>query len=111
MSKAETLYRLQSLDLDLDSARKRLREVENALASNPAVAHAQAELHSAQQAHHKAAVEVKSLELEGSSLDEKIKADEDRLYTGNIRTPKELVDLQHEIEMLNDVAVNTRRPY
>ena len=100
MSKAEPLYRLQLLDTDLDNARRQLAEIAAALNSNSAVNHARAELASAQQAYQKQSVGVKSLELEGRSLDDRIKADEDRLYTGNIRTPKELIDLQREVEML-----------
>ena len=100
MSKAEPLYRLQLLDIDLDQARKQLRDVEGALSSNPAVLHAKTELDAAQQAHHKIASNLRLQELEARSLDDKIKADDDRLYTGNIRTPKELVDLQHEVEVL-----------
>jgi predicted nucleic acid-binding Zn-ribbon protein len=100
MSKAEQLYRLQLLDTDLDKARKQLREVEAALASNPAVAHAQAELASAQKAQIHAAAEVKSIELEASTLDEKIRSDEERLYAGKIKTPKEMIDLQREVEVL-----------
>jgi uncharacterized protein len=100
MSKAEPLYRLQLLDSDLDQARKQLQEVEAALSSNPAVTHAQAELAAVQKIQHKAAAELKSLELEAQSLDAKIKDDEDRLYAGNIRVPKEMVDLQREVQSL-----------
>jgi uncharacterized protein len=100
MSKAEPLYRLQLLDTDVDQARKLLRDVEAALATNAAVTHAQSELATAQQAHHKVASDLKMLELEAGTLDAKIKEDEDRLYTGNIRTPKELVDLQREVASL-----------
>ncbi len=100
MSKAEPLYRLQLLDIDLDNARKQLRDVETALTSNPAVTHAQTEFAKAQQAHHKLALEAKSLELEGRSLYDKIKEHEDRLYRGLIKTPKELIDLQRELEVL-----------
>jgi predicted nucleic acid-binding Zn-ribbon protein len=98
MSKAEPLYRLQLLDIDLDKARKQLQQVEAALASNPAVLHAQAEVETAHQARRKIGSEVKLLELDARTLDDKIKEDEDRLYKGNIRTPKELIDLQREIE-------------
>jgi len=100
MSKAEPLYRLQLLDIDLDTARKQLREVESALAANPAVTHAQIELAKGQQSYHALALELKSLELEGRSLEDRIQADEDRLYKGLIKTPKELIDLQREIELL-----------
>lgn len=100
MSKAEPLYRLQLLDNDLDAAHKQLHDVEAQIASNPAVAHAQQELAKAQQAHHAITIDVKSLELEGQTLDDKIRGDEDRLYKGLIKMPKELIDLQHEIEIL-----------
>jgi uncharacterized protein len=100
MSKAEQLYRLQLLDVDLDKARKQSREIEKALASNPAVTHAQTELDAAREVHHKAALEVRMLELEARSQDDKLKSDEDRLYTGNIHNPKELIDLQHEVDLL-----------
>jgi predicted nucleic acid-binding Zn-ribbon protein len=100
MSKAEPLYRLQLLDNDLDAARKQLHDVETQITSNPKVTHAQHELAKAQQAHHAISIEVKSLELEGQTLEAKIKGDEDRLYKGLIKTPKELIDLQHEIEIL-----------
>jgi predicted nucleic acid-binding Zn-ribbon protein len=100
MTKAEPLYRLQLLDNDLDKARKQLREIDAALASNPAVNHAQAELAAAQQGRARAAAEVKSLELEAGSLDDKLKEDEGRLYAGNIKNPKEMIDLQREVELL-----------
>lgn len=100
MSRAEPLYRLQLLDIDLDKARKQLRDVEGALSSNPAVSHAQAELNAAQQTHHKLSADLRAMELEARVMDEKLKADEDRLYIGNIRTPKELIDLQREVEVL-----------
>ncbi|MCL5994505.1 MAG: hypothetical protein M1546_00425 [Chloroflexi bacterium] len=100
MSKAEQLYRLQLLDTDLDRARKQLREIESALASNPAVTHAQAELATAQKTRMGAANDVKSLESEARSQEEKLKADEDRLYTGKIKAPKEMIDLQREVEVL-----------
>jgi uncharacterized protein len=100
MSKAEPLYRLQLLDLDLDQARKQLAEVQQTLVVNAAVNHAKAELIAAQQIHRHTATDVKSLELEYRSLEEKLKTDEGRLYTGNIRNPKEMIDLQREVEIL-----------
>ncbi len=100
MSRAEPLYRLQLIDIDLDQALKQLRGVEDALASNPAVVHAQVELEAAQQAYHKIASDLRALELEAHGMDDKIKENEERLYKGNIHTPKELVDLQREVESL-----------
>ena len=100
MSKAEPLYRLQLLDLDLDQARKQLAEVQQTMVANAAVNHATAELITAQRAHRHTATEVRSLELEYRTLEDKFKTDEGRLYTGNIHNPKEMIDLQREVEIL-----------
>jgi predicted nucleic acid-binding Zn-ribbon protein len=100
MSRAEPLYRLQLLDLELDQARRRWREIEAALAGSPALAHTRAELAKAEQTLRQTTTELKSLELEAQSLDEKIAAEEDRLYSGRIRNPKEMLDVQQELEGL-----------
>ena len=100
MAKAESLFRLQLIDNDLDAARKRVKEIDTALAGSPAVNHARSE----QVATHKARLEavsaLKMAELDDQTLEEKLKTEEQRLYAGLIKTPKEMVDVQHEIESL-----------
>jgi predicted nucleic acid-binding Zn-ribbon protein len=88
------------LDLELDQARRRWREIEAALADSPALVHTRAELNKAEQALGQTTTELKSLELEAQSLNEKIAAEEDRLYSGRIRNPKEMLDIQQELEGL-----------
>ena len=88
------------LDLELDQARRRWREIEAALADSPALVHTRAELTKAEQALRQTTTELKSLELEAQSLNEKIAAEEDRLYSGRIRNPKEMLDIQQELEGL-----------
>lgn len=100
MSRAEALYRLQLLDLELDRARKRLREIEALLAGSPAVEHTRAEAAKAEKALRAASAELKSLELDAQALDDKIAGEEQRLYSGAIRNPKEILDLQQELDML-----------
>ncbi|MGQ9903684.1 MAG: zinc ribbon domain-containing protein [Anaerolineae bacterium] len=100
MSRAEPLYRLQLVDLELDQAARTLREVETALAGNPAVQHAQSELAAAQKVYASLSARVRSLELDSKGQDAKLREAEERLYSGNIRSPKELIDLQRDIEML-----------
>lgn len=100
MSRAESLYRLQLLDSELDATRKKWRELESAIASNPAVNHTRNEHAKAQKAAQTAASALKSLELDGKSLDAKIKEDEDRLYAGNIRNPKEMLDVERDLAQL-----------
>jgi len=100
MSRAEPLYRLQLVDIELDQAARTLREVETALAGNPAVQHAQAELAAAQKVYATLSAQVRSLELDSKSQEARLREAEERLYSGNVRSPKELIDLQRDIEML-----------
>lgn len=100
VSRAESLYRLQLLDAELDATRKRWRELEGAIANNPAVNHTRTEYARAQKAALAAASALKSLELDAKSLDAKIKDDEDRLYAGKIRNPKEMLDIERDLAQL-----------
>lgn len=100
MAKAEALYRLQTLDSQLDSAYKRMREIDAALAGNAAVVHAKAELATAEKVLHVATSELKSIELDVQSLDEKMRSEEQRLYGGQIKDTKEMLDTQKELESL-----------
>ncbi|MCS7061097.1 MAG: hypothetical protein RMN25_08005 [Anaerolineae bacterium] len=100
MSRAEPLYRLQLADVDLDQASKLLREIEAALAGNSAVQHAQSELGAAEKVRAAISAHIRSLELESQSQDAKLREAEERLYSGAVRSPKELLDLQRDIEML-----------
>ncbi|BCX02830.1 MAG: hypothetical protein KatS3mg053_0768 [Candidatus Roseilinea sp.] len=100
MSRAESLYRLQLLDLELDRARKRLREIEASLAGSSALEHTRAEAAKAEKALRLASAELKSLELDAQALDDKITSEEQRLYSGAIRNPKEMLDLQQELDAL-----------
>jgi predicted nucleic acid-binding Zn-ribbon protein len=97
MSRAESLYRLQLLDTDLDAAQKRLQEIEVELAGNPALAHTRAELAKAEKALRDAASDLKDLELDAQALDERITSEEERLYAGKINSPKELLDVQNDL--------------
>lgn len=100
MAKAEALYRLQNLDSQLDAAYKRIREIDAALAANSAVTHAQSELAIAEKAARSTAGELKSLELDAQTLDEKIRGEEERLYGGKIKVAKEMLDTQKELDSL-----------
>ena len=100
MSKAESLYRLQLLDNQLDGAVKRIKEIEVALVGNAAVAHAKAELEKADKAHRTSAVALKTLEMDAQTLDAKIAEEEKRLYGGTIKGSKELIETQKEVDSL-----------
>jgi len=100
VSRTSVLFRLQKIDTELDQRRAQLAEIETKLASNPAVQAAQADLAAA---HNELAIDrraAKALDDENQTISAKIKEHEERLYSGKVRNPRELQDLQADIESL-----------
>jgi uncharacterized protein len=97
MSRAASLLQLQSIDLEMDAKRARLRAIETALGDDPAVKQAQRDLMAAQAQLHVARVAVQNLEFDNQNLAEKIAEVDGRMYSGAISSPKELQDLQSEV--------------
>jgi hypothetical protein len=100
MTSAADLFALQEIDLERDRRRAliadidaRLGETEELREARQAVADAEESL---------AARQKRQREIEGdlADLDHKIRPLEEKLYGGSIRNPKELTDLQHEIDLL-----------
>lgn len=95
-----TLYAIQSYEIAIDKARERLQEIEAALAHDEQVATSQAAFDDSEQTLHQLRTQVKDLELENASLQEKIEAVDKLLYSGKITNPKELQERQSELESL-----------
>lgn len=100
MSQAQVLYDLQQIDTEIRTKKLRLGEVLR-LQKEPAAlvaAREQARIADAevqrQRARHK------DLTLEIAGLAEKSKRSEERLYSGTVKNPKELNDLQQEVDSL-----------
>ncbi|MCL5428670.1 MAG: C4-type zinc ribbon domain-containing protein [Chloroflexi bacterium] len=100
MSSAFKLFRLQQVDSQLDQVRSRLAEIGRLLADDEVVKQAQAALQEAQTAMEAAQKELVRAEEEVKSLQAKLKENQDTLYGGKVRNPKELQDLQLEAESL-----------
>jgi hypothetical protein len=100
MSQAEALYHLQTFDLQLLQKQQRLKTIETALNNDQQVVAAQGQVDAAQNALHPLRTQTRNLELELQSNVTKTKTAEDQLYSGRVRLPKELQDLQHEIQAL-----------
>jgi predicted nucleic acid-binding Zn-ribbon protein len=100
MSQVDLLYRLQQLDDEIRAGKKRLSQVirsqrvtEELLSSRVRVEAATSELHERRAAQT-------AINLELKSLNSKAQRSEQRLYSGKVKNPKELEDLQHELESL-----------
>ena len=102
MTSAADLFGLQEIDLNRDNRRaliadidSRLSEPEDLIAAREAITTTEAALEELRR-------EQRDLETRVQDLDAKIGPLDQKLYGGSIRNPKELTDLQHEVEYLKE---------
>ena len=100
MSKPETLYRLQTIDLEIDERSRRLKEVKAVLEGNEELQQVRQALQDGEKTLSQQRAKLRNQELEMRSLAHKIASVEDRLYGGRIKNPKELGNLQDEVQYL-----------
>lgn len=99
-SQAQSLYQLQTLDIALSKRRVRLKEIAALLGDDHKVAEARTALTDAENVLKPLQTRSRDLDLEIKALVDKIKAADERLYSGKIRNPKEMQDLQNDITSL-----------
>lgn len=100
MSHPFKLFRLQQIDSQLDKANARLNEIENILSDNTLIVRSQNRVDDAtktQEISHKN-LQVAERNVKAQQL--KIEQSESTLYSGKVRNPKELQDLQNEVASL-----------
>jgi hypothetical protein len=100
MSRVSNLYRLQLLDHDLDAARTRLAEITALLATSPEVDAARRQETAAQAALQGAHLALVKAEGEVGTQQSKLRETERRLYSGEVKNPKELKDLENDAASL-----------
>lgn len=100
MSQIDLLYQLQQIDDELRAGKRRLQEVLQALQGSERLEQARRRYEASGAQLRQAKNRQKDLELEFGSLTEKLKRSEQRLYSGAVRNPKELADLEHEATAL-----------
>jgi predicted nucleic acid-binding Zn-ribbon protein len=94
------LYALQQIDLALDGQRASLLDTESAQGESEEVLAARAAVDERREAARAAEKLFKEREYEAEELTRKIEPVEQKLYGGKVTSPKELEDLQQEIESL-----------
>jgi len=100
MNQSSQLYRLQQIDTLLDQTIARLDELEKLLSDRSTLAQAEEACNNAEEALQ---TERKKLrQAENNVLEQRIKIEQDEsaLYSGKMRNPKELQDLQNEVAAL-----------
>ena len=98
MSVAKQLYQLQEVDLELEANEQALRQIASQRGESQAVVKARTKLTSANQRLEKLKQQQQSLEWEIDDLANKLAPAQEKLYGGSVRNPKELANLQHEVE-------------
>ena len=94
------LYQLQKLDTEIDEKKKRLGEVLKAQKEPQTLLAARQRAETAVAALQTWQTKHQDLTLEVGTVSTKAKNSENRLYSGKVTNPKELSDLQQEIESL-----------
>ena len=100
MSDTLNLYRLQKIDTQIDRTQDRLNEIDKALSDDRRVRKAQLRFKKAEEAAKKAALTLKQIETKVGDQRIKRKTTQASLFSGKIKNPKELQDLQMETEAL-----------
>jgi len=100
MSQARVLYDLQQIDSEIRTKKQRLGEVLRMQKEPPALVAAREAAAAAEAELHRWRARHQDLTLEIASVADKTQRSEERLYSGAVKVPKELTDLQHEVEAL-----------
>ena len=100
MSQVQQLYLLQQIDTEIREKKQRLGEVLRAQKETEALLAAKRRVETAVTTLQTWQSKHQNLDLELQSLKSKAKSAEQRLYSGNVKNPKELTDLQSSIDSL-----------
>lgn len=100
MNVAKQLYELQEVDLTIEAREQALKQIVGQLGESQVVLNTRSKLASEEQRLEELGHKQHSLEWEIDDITTKITKAEEELYSGRVGNPKELANLQHEIEVL-----------
>ena len=100
MNVAKQLYQLQETDLEIESKEQAIKQIASQLGENQAVVRVQTKLTLENQHLEELKQQQHSAEWEIDDRVGKLTTGEEELYSGRIKNPKELTNLQHEVEGL-----------
>jgi len=100
MGVARQLYQLQDIDLEIESNERALSQIASQLGESETVVKTQNQLQLEQQHLEELKRKQRSAEWEIDDVVTKLTAAEKKLFSGEIKNPKELTNLQHEVETL-----------
>ena len=100
MSQLTLLYDLQMIDTEFLDGKARLGEVIESMKEPKALVSARALLAEKSEAHQALLAQQRDLDLQVGSIKAKLKASEEKLYSGKVTNSKELTDMQAEVQSL-----------
>lgn len=100
MTHAARLLQLQDVDSELDGHRARLQAIERALQDSPAVREAHQHLVQAETRVQTTRAAMQAFEYDLQALNLKISEVEEQAYSGQVTNPRQLQDLQKDVESL-----------
>jgi predicted nucleic acid-binding Zn-ribbon protein len=100
MSIVKELFQIQGLDLDIESSEQSINQITGQLGEGQVVVEAKAELALEERRLEELKRLQHSFEWEIDDITVKLGTAEEKLYSGKIGNPKELANLQQEIETL-----------
>ena len=96
MSRTRGLHNLQEMDDELQIASRRLKEIASALGENDQVTQARKQATDAEEHLAQWRAQARDLDLEVRGFNQRVEANEQRLYGGRVTNPKELASLQED---------------
>jgi predicted nucleic acid-binding Zn-ribbon protein len=98
MSKAKQLYELQEIDLDIQHKTEKLNQVKENIGKDEDLVAARAALDTARKELVDLEHQQRNAEWGVDELEKKIADEEKKLYDGSVKNPRELMNLQQEID-------------
>ena len=102
MTSIRELTQLQGLDVELTAARTQLEEIERELADAAALEELREQTEAQRQIAGELERTLRSAEWDVEQVRAHVAEEETKLYAGNVKSPKELMDLQKEVDSLKE---------
>lgn len=100
MSRAEVLYQLQELDLQIEECARTLASIRSQLGESEELRRARADKEETRRQLHQAQAQLRESEWDLERVSGKLKEVAQKLYGGTVRAPKELASLEREAALL-----------
>lgn len=104
MNELTRLFDLQQTDTNIQTKKQRLAEVLGSLKEPDELAAVKQTVERLTESISQLSIQQKDLELQLAGVNDKKKASSDRMYSGNVKSSRELADLQKEVESLTKRA-------